>query len=143
MDLPKPRQLAPYYGSRLPVWTWGLVVFVCFAINASAPAQSHPNSQTREAQRGAQPELQTARATRVDRPPRLDGTLDDPLWQQASPIVEFLQREPFEGQQPTERTEVRVLYTRTAVYFGVNCLDSNPTGVMATELRRDVSQEVG
>src|SRR5215469_1082962 len=51
-------------------------------------------------------------ATRVDRAPKLDGTLDDPLWQEATPITNFLQREPYEGQPPTERTEVRVLYTK-------------------------------
>jgi hypothetical protein len=78
----------------------------------------------------------------VDRAPGLDGTLNDPLWQQATPISNFLQREPFEGQPPTERTEVRILYTRNEVYFGVTCFDSDPSGIVATELRRDVSQEL-
>jgi hypothetical protein len=78
----------------------------------------------------------------VDRAPRLDGTLNDPLWQRATPISNFLQREPFEGQPPTERTEVRILYTRNEVYFGVTCFDSDPSGIVATELRRDVSQEL-
>src|SRR5256885_9873904 len=39
--------------------------------------------------------------------PKLDGTLDDPLWQSAIPITDFRQREPYEGQPPAERTEVR------------------------------------
>jgi hypothetical protein len=78
----------------------------------------------------------------VNRAPRLDGTLNDPLWEQATPISNFLQREPFEGQPPTERTEVRILYTRNEVYFGVTCFDSDPSGIVATELRRDVSQEL-
>jgi hypothetical protein len=51
-------------------------------------------------------EPRTHRASRVDRPPKLDGTLDDPLWQEATPITNFLQREPYEGQPPSERTEV-------------------------------------
>jgi hypothetical protein len=72
----------------------------------------------------------------------LDGTLDDPLWQQASPISKFLQREPYEGQAPTEQTEVRILYDKREVYFGISCFDSNPKGIVATELRRDVSQEL-
>jgi hypothetical protein len=49
-----------------------------------------------------------ARAVRVERAPRMDGTLNDPIWQQAAPITEFRQREPFEGQRATESTEVRV-----------------------------------
>jgi hypothetical protein len=72
----------------------------------------------------------------------LDGTLDDPLWVQASSISNFLQREPYEGRTPTERTEVRVLYDKHDVYFGITCFDSDPKGIVATELRRDVSQEL-
>ena len=72
----------------------------------------------------------------------MDGTLDDPLWQQATAIANFLQREPFEGQAPTEKTEVRILYSKHEVYFGITCLDSDPKKIVATELRRDVSQEL-
>src|ERR1700745_3021988 len=54
----------------------------------------------------------------------------------------FKQREPYEGQPATERTEARVLYTRNEVYFGVACHDSVATGPVATQLRRDVTQEL-
>jgi Domain of unknown function (DUF5916)/Carbohydrate family 9 binding domain-like len=83
----------------------------------------------------------SARAVRVDRPPRMDGTLNDPIWQQASPLSDFRQREPFEGQRSTENTEVRILYTHNDVYFGIACHDATPGGVLASQLRRDVSQE--
>jgi len=83
-----------------------------------------------------------AQATRVERAPRLDGTLADPVWQQASPITDFRQREPYEGQPATERTEVRILYTRNEVYFGIACHDSVANGPVATQLRRDVTQEL-
>jgi hypothetical protein len=111
---------------------------------ASLPlhAQSQATPQTKETQTGAQEPLRTAKANRIDRAPKLDGTLDDPIWQQASPITNFLQREPFEGQVPTEKTQVRILYSKHEVYFGITCFDSNPRGVIATELRRDVSQEL-
>ena len=83
-----------------------------------------------------------AEATRVDLAPKLDGTLDDPLWRTATPITDFRQREPFEGQAPTEKTDVRILYSRHAVYFGIRCYDSDPSRIVATELRRDVSQDL-
>ncbi|PYT68486.1 MAG: hypothetical protein DMG39_21055, partial [Acidobacteria bacterium] len=83
-----------------------------------------------------------AQATAIEHPPKLDGTLDDPLWQSAIPITDFRQREPYEGEPPTEKTEVRILYTRHAVYFGIHCYDSQPPRIIATELRRDVSQEL-
>src|SRR6516225_8734985 len=62
-----------------------------------------------------------ANATRVDHAPKIDGTLDDPLWKLAQPITSFAQREPYEGQPPTERTEVRILYTKDDVFFGIIC----------------------
>lgn len=84
----------------------------------------------------------SAEATRVERAPKLDGTLDDPLWTSAAPVTEFRQREPLEGQLPTEKTEVRILYSRHAVYFGIHCYDSEPHRIIATELRRDAAQDL-
>jgi hypothetical protein len=112
------------------------------AVPSSLCAQSAATSQVPKRQVGAQAPLRTAQASRVDRAPKLDGTLDDPLWQQASPISNFRQREPYEGQAPTETTEVRIVYDKHEVYFGVTCFDSDPKGIVATELRRDVSQEL-
>lgn len=85
--------------------------------------------------------VRSARAIRVERAPKIDGTLNDPIWQQALPIADFRQREPFEGQPATENTEVRILYTHDHVYFGIVCHDSASHGVVASQLRRDVSQE--
>ena len=85
---------------------------------------------------------QEAQATAVEHAPKLDGTLDDPLWQSATAITDFRQREPYEGQPATEKTAIRILYTRHAVYFGVHCYDSQPSRIIATELRRDVSQDL-
>src|SRR2546427_8720785 len=99
-------------------------------------------SQTRAGAVSPEQTGRVAQAARVDHAPKLDGMLDDPLWQQATPITNFRQREPYEGQPPTERTEVRILYTRNEVFFGVACYDSEPRGIVATELRRDVSQEL-
>src|SRR5438094_10378600 len=99
-------------------------------------ARAVPNqAQTQEGERMAE-------AVRVDRTPKLDGTLDDSLWLTAKPISDFRQREPHEGGLATERTEVRVLFTRHAVYFGIHCYDSEPSRIIATELRRDVSQDL-
>src|SRR5439155_13260834 len=83
-----------------------------------------------------------AEAVRVERPPKLDGTLDDANWQLAVPSTDLRQREPYEGQPATEKTEVRILYSSTEVYFGITCRDSLPRGIVATQLRRDVTQEL-
>jgi hypothetical protein len=59
-------------------------------------AQTGVSSQQKPPQRGAQDELRTVHASRVDHAPMLDGTLNDPLWEQATPIKNFLQRQPYE-----------------------------------------------
>jgi uncharacterized protein DUF5916/cellulose/xylan binding protein with CBM9 domain len=123
---------------RACVFLMGLVCVSLRILNA----QEQAGRQAAEKQIGVQGSLRTARASRVDRPPKLDGTLDDPAWQQGSPIANFLQREPFEGQAPTEKTEVRILYDKHDVYLGITCFDSDPKRIVATELRRDVSQEL-
>ena len=119
----------------------GICLFFLILLAASSRllySQSSP--QTNQRQLGVQEPLRSAQASRVGRAPKMDGTLDDPLWQQATPITNFLQREPYEGQAPTEKTEVRILYTKHEVYFGVACHDSVIGGPVATQLRRDVTQ---
>src|SRR5437588_3174029 len=118
-----------------------LPILLC-ASSSTLCSQSGASPQTNQRQLGAQEPFRTAQASRVDRDPKMDGTLDDPLWQQAAPITNFLQREPYEGQTPTEQTEVRILYTKHEVYFGVVCHDSLVEGPVATQLRRDVTQEL-
>src|SRR5437764_1231119 len=120
------------------VFVLGLLCHSSLLLNA----QSQASPQTKERQIRVQEPLRTASASRIDLAPKLDGTLDDPIWQQASAIDNFLQREPFEGQPSTEKTEVRILYSKHEVYFGITCSDSDPKRIVATELRRDVSQEL-
>src|SRR5713226_4826605 len=122
-----------------------MCLFLLTLICASAGglySQPQAGPQTKGGQPAVQEPVRTAHASRVDRAPKLDGTLDDALWQQAAPIANFLQREPYEGQAPTEQTEVRILYTKREVYFGVACHDSVVGGPVATQLRRDVTQEL-
>ncbi|HKT70017.1 MAG TPA: DUF5916 domain-containing protein, partial [Terriglobales bacterium] len=109
-------------------WPWLLIALALGLCNPAA------------ARRGDLTGPRIARAARAERAPRLDGTLQDPLWRTATPITDFRQREPAEGEPATESTSVRILYTRRAVYFGVVCLDSRPAQIVATELRRDLSQ---
>src|SRR6266496_5863875 len=73
-------------------------------------------------------------AVRADKAPELDGTLKGAGWQDASFISDFRQREPFERQSPTEKTEVRILYDSRYLYFGIHCFDSEAEKIVATEL---------
>jgi len=57
-------------------------------------------------------------ATLISDPIVIDGVLDEPAWQRAQMIDTLQQREPNEGAPASERTEVRVLYSRSRLYVG-------------------------
>ncbi|MEX2583190.1 MAG: DUF5916 domain-containing protein [Gemmatimonadota bacterium] len=78
-----------------------------------------------------------ADAVRVEVGPQIDGLLDDVAWRSATVIDEFIQQEPDEGAPASERTEIRILYDAEYLYIGVHAFDSDPAGVVATEMRRD------
>src|SRR6478672_4573828 len=111
-----------------------LLLCTCFPLSAAQSQRAAAPSRS--------PLARIAEAVRVEHSPRLDGTLSDPLWQQAQPITDFRQREPREGQPATEPTEVRILYTRNEIYFGIVCRDSTAHSLAAAQLRRDVTQEL-
>jgi hypothetical protein len=81
------------------------------------------------------------RAVRTEQPLVVDGSLDEPAWQEAEVTLGFIQRDPREGEPSTEQTEFRILYTPDTLYIGVICYDSNAGGILATERRRDDSFE--
>jgi len=70
-------------------------------------------------------------------PPVLDGKLDDGCWQDAPVLTNFTQVLPVEGAPPTERTEVRFLYTANYLYLGVRCFDTEPGKIIAKQMERD------
>jgi hypothetical protein len=100
--------------------------------NASAVAQVEVSTS---------PE-RSAVATRTSQAPRIDGTLDDPVWQTAEVVSDFRQREPLETFPATEKTEVRILYDARRVYFGIHCFDQTPSAIVATQLRRDLTMDL-
>jgi len=80
----------------------------------------------------------SVRAVLFDTPPRIDGLVNEAIWQTAVPVTEFLQREPDTGEPFTERTEVYIGYDRTHLYVGFRCF-GDPGKITAKELARDVS----
>ncbi|MBI1873924.1 MAG: carbohydrate binding family 9 domain-containing protein [Acidobacteria bacterium] len=70
--------------------------------------------------------------------PVLDGdVLADPAWATVMPIGGFWQTTPNEGQAASERTEVRIAFTRDTLYFGIVCYDRDPSAIVVSDSRRD------
>ena len=86
---------------------------------------------------GAQPSPKIARAVRVSRAPRIDGRLDDAAWSRLTPIADFVQQQPREGQAPTEATEVFIAYDDEAIYVGARLHRRDPKELARAVTRRD------
>jgi hypothetical protein len=70
---------------------------------------------------------------------RLDGTLDEAVWQNEYAVTTFTQRDPNEGAVPSQRSEVRIAYDDDALYIGARMFDEHPDSILARLTRRDVS----
>jgi hypothetical protein len=53
------------------------------------------------------------------------------------PATDFIQADPLEGQPATEITEVRIAYDADYLYIGALCRDSDPSGIVVNEIRKD------
>ena len=81
----------------------------------------------------------TMRALRLQPEERIvvDGHLDEEVWKRAVPARDFVQQDPDNGKPATEPTEVRILFTNTALYMGVTAYDSEPEKWLGYSRRRD------
>ncbi len=79
------------------------------------------------------------RAVRVEQGPKIDGSLADPAWQAAAAFTGFRMADPLPGAEPTERTELRIVYDDANLYIGVRCLDGEPTRIAAHSMAHDGS----
>ena len=86
-----------------------------FAIVAVLPISV--SAQIPEASPSARRSIQ---ATRVHDNERIavDGRLDEEVWTRASPAHDFIQIDPASGTAATEPTEVRIAFSRDAIYMG-------------------------
>ncbi len=82
-------------------------------------------------------------AVRVDQPIRLDGVLDEPVWERATPATDFYQQQPAEFELATRKTEVRFLFDDDTLYVGAVLYDPEPHRLIINELKRDFGGSSG
>ena len=76
-------------------------------------------------------------APRSDEPPRIDGLLDDAIWQRATRLTEFVQIRPIEGAPATEETEVWIAFDSGNIYFAMHAHYSDPSIARTNRVDRD------
>ncbi|MCA9511489.1 MAG: carbohydrate binding family 9 domain-containing protein [Myxococcota bacterium] len=73
----------------------------------------------------------------TETPPTLDGRLDEEVWKTAAVIDDFHTAEPRAGGRPSQRTVIRILSDRDAMYVGIECYDDEPDGIVVNHMLRD------
>src|SRR6266571_2362176 len=73
---------------------------------------------------------------RFDKPPVIDGKLDDEVWQHAVVLKDFIQVQPGDNIAPSKPTEVMLGYDAKFLYLAFHCYDE-PDKVRANIAKRD------
>ncbi len=71
-------------------------------------------------------------AHRAAAPPKIDGKLDDPLWEAATKTPGFV--DPFTGRETADRTHAWLAYDNEAVYVAFQCFESRMDQLVAREM---------
>jgi len=108
-----------------------LIMLLQWALQVDAASQQSPVPA------GSAAETRVGFVHRTAAPITVDGALDEAAWEAAAPIGDLVQREPRPGQQPSQRTEVKLLADADHLYIGVRCYDSEPGRVIGTQMVRD------
>ncbi len=70
-------------------------------------------------------------------PPIIDGKLSEDLWKTTNRTGDFVQFQPHEGIQPSQKTEFSVAYDENNLYVGIWAYDSHPDSISRRLTRRD------
>jgi hypothetical protein len=100
------------FRSKLKVFTvWGIVLVMILCVDLYSDIQSNQKSVT---------------AMRISTPPHIDGSLTEELWSELPTLTNFTQYSPYNGKQPSQKTEVKIGYDDRAIYIGAICYDRSP-----------------
>ncbi len=68
---------------------------------------------------------------------RVDGRLDDPMWQTATKLAGFVEVDPGDNCRPQAETEAMLAYDAENLYIGFVCHDQNTAAIRANITDRD------
>ena len=121
----------PAFPAPVPAKVAACFLAVVITLIASSGAIAQPYAP--DIQIGANNEIV---AVYADTPPRIDGIIDDDIWDRTVPATEFVQLDPVEGAAPSYPSAIRIAYDEKYLYFGLSFFDSNPELIRARNLER-------
>src|SRR5205814_5712930 len=77
-----------------------------------------------------------AKMAKFEKPPAIDGKLDEEVWKSATVLKDFIQVQPGDNIAPSKPTEVLLGYDSKFIYIGFHCYDE-PDKVRSAISKRD------
>ena len=84
-----------------------------------------------------QQQIKKTTALKINESIKVDGLLDEPVWDKAPGIGDFIQLQPERGKPSSVKTIVKILYDENFIYFGYLCYDPQPEKIAARVTKRD------
>ncbi len=75
-------------------------------------------------------EQRSLAAFKTSAAPKIDGLLDEPVWQQAPVADQFITYAPTVGDSSAQAATIRVIYDDEAIYVGAYLYDTRPDSIM-------------
>ncbi len=110
-------------------FVWGFVLALAVLVQHQVWAQ--------EKKAPAFAHVKQLQALRITEPIKIDGSLDEEIWQQAEIATDFIQNRPTPGPKEVHPTHVRVLYDDDFIYVGAIMHDVSPDSIFRQLGRRD------
>ena len=83
-------------------------------------------------------ERPVAKAVALESAPIIDGNvMGDEVWKAIEPFGGLTQTQPNFGRPASEKTEIRIAYTKETFYLAVVCHDARPDALVISDARRD------
>ncbi|OGD10325.1 MAG: hypothetical protein A2Y86_04085 [Candidatus Aminicenantes bacterium RBG_13_62_12] len=101
-----------------------VMLFGCAALAVAAPPAAEP-----------------VVVPKTDKPPVIDGILDDEAWAAALRVEGFKTFQPDYGREPAQRSEGFMTYDSESFYFALRCFDLEPDKIKASINKRDAMFE--
>ena len=99
-----------------------LTACICLLVAAASSALG----QTRDGEAE-----KSFRAVRTEIPPVVDGRIDEEVWALADVVEDFHEISPDEYEEPSQRTQVFVLYDENNLYIAAKLWDTQLTEIVA------------
>jgi hypothetical protein len=87
----------------------------------------------------SQEKKKTLVAVKTQATPKVDGELNDAVWQNVPIATDFVQLRPNAGthEKHEDRTEVKIIYDNEAIYIGARMYEANPGKIAREVATRD------